>query len=189
MSTNSYNLLPERLERHVIYESDYICLYADKVKLSSGYVIEKYHQVHYPHEAVSIVIFNDKDEILMIREKRYTVGRLEWEIPAGRVEQGESKEDAARREAMEETGCTLKDLRFLCSQNPANGMSDCVCHVFAAKVDTEVSLTDTDEVAEKVWMPVSDVKDLLRNNQTMDGISILSILFALEFYNETSKNI
>ncbi len=68
----------------------------------------------------------------MIREKRYTVGRLEWEIPAGRVEDGESKEDAARREAMEETGCTLKDL--------------------------------------------------LRENRTMDGVSMLTILFALEFY-------
>ena len=97
------NTLPERLDRTVIYESDYVCLYADKVRLPSGYIIEKYHQVHYPKEAVSIVIFNEKNEILMIREKRYTVGRLEWEIPAGKIEEGESKEDAARREAMEET--------------------------------------------------------------------------------------
>ncbi len=77
--------LPERLERATIYESDYICLYTDKVKLPSGDIIEKYHQLHYPHESVSIVIFNDKDEILMIREKRYTVGRLEWEIPAAQI--------------------------------------------------------------------------------------------------------
>lgn len=174
--------LPKRLERTTIYESDYICLYTDKVQLPSGYVIDKYHQLHHPHNAVSIVIFNDKDEILMIREKRYTVGRLEWEIPAGRVEDGESKEDAARREAIEETGCTLKDLRFLCSHNPANGMSDQVCHVFAAKVESEGSIRDVDEVADKVWMPIDDVKELLRDNRTMDGISILAILFALEFY-------
>ena len=176
------NILPERLERNTIYESDYVCLYTDKVKLSSGYIIEKYHQIHYPHQAVSIVIFNEKNEILMIREKRYTVGRLEWEIPAGKIEDGESKEDAARREAMEETGCTLKDLTFLCSQNPANGMSDCLCHVFAARVDTESSIRDTDEVASKVWMPVEQVKELLRKNETHCGVSMLAILFALEFY-------
>ena len=145
-------------------------------------MIDKYHQLHYPHNAVCIVIFNEKDEILMIREKRYTVGRLEWEIPAGRVEDGEAKEDAARREAMEETGCTLKDLKFLCSQNPANGMSDQVCHVFAAKVDSEGSIQDVDEVADKVWMPISEVKELIRENRTMDGVSMLAILFALEFY-------
>ena len=50
-----YKELPERLGRKVIYESDYVCLYADKVRLPNGYIIEKYHQIHYPHEAVSIV--------------------------------------------------------------------------------------------------------------------------------------
>ena len=37
--------LPERLERTAIYESDYVCLYTDKVKLPSGDIIEKYHQM------------------------------------------------------------------------------------------------------------------------------------------------
>ena len=174
--------LPERLERTTIYESDYVCLYTDKVRLPSGYIIDKYHQIHYPHESVVVVIFNEKAEILMIREKRYTVHRLEWEVPAGRIEDGETKEEAARREAMEETGCTLKDLRFLCTQNPANGMSDCTLHVFAAKVDSENSIQDVDEVAYKRWMPISQVKELLRNNETKDGVSILAILFALQFY-------
>lgn len=174
--------LPEMLERTTLYESDYVCLYADKVKLPSGYIIDKYHQIHYPHESVVIAIFNEKAEILMIREKRYTVHRLEWEVPAGRIEDGETKEEAARREAMEETGCTLKDLKFLCMQNPANGMSDCTLHVFAAKVDSENSIQDVDEVAYKKWMPISEVKELLKNNETKDGVSILAILFALQFY-------
>ncbi len=175
--------LPERLERTTIYESDYVCLYADRVRMPGGFVIEKYHQIHYPKEAVSVVIFNEKNEILMIRERRYTVGRLEWEIPAGKMEPGENMEEAARREAMEETGCTLKDLAFLCSQNPANGMSDALCHVFAARVDTEGAIRDTEEVADKAWMPVEQVKELLRENRTRDGVSILAILFALEFYS------
>lgn len=174
--------LPERLERTTIYESDYVCLYTDKVKLPRGQIIEKYHQIHYPHESVVIVIFNEKEEILMIREKRYTVQRLEWEVPAGRIEDGETKEEAARREAMEETGCTLKDLKFLCSENPANGMADNVLHVFAANVDSESSIQDVDEVAYKQWMPISEVKEMLKNNETKDGVSILAILFALQFY-------
>ncbi len=174
--------LPERLERTTIYESDYVCLYTDKVKLPSGQIIEKYHQIHYPHESVVIVIFNEKDEILMIREKRYTVHRLEWEVPAGRIEDGETKEEAARREAMEETGCTLKDLKFLCTQNPANGMSDSTLHVFAAKAESEDGIQDVDEVAYKQWMPISQVEELLKNNETKDGVSILAILFALKFY-------
>lgn len=173
---------PERLNRKVIYESDYVCLYADKVKLPNGYIIEKYHQIHYPHEAVSIVVFNEKDEVLLIQSKRYTVMRLEWEIPAGRVETGESKEEAARRECMEETGCTLKELKFLCSHNPSNGMSDCICHVFAARVDTESMNFDENEVKSKKWVSKDNVLEMLRNNGTKDGVSILALLFAFEFY-------
>ena len=180
---NNANGMPKRLERTTIYESDYVCLYTDKVQLASGKIIDKYHQIHYPHESVTIVIFNEKNEILMIHEKRYTVGRLEWEVPAGRIEDGESKEVAARREAMEETGCTLKDMQFLCSYNPANGMADNVLNVFAATVDSESSIQDVDEVAEKVWMPIDEVRKLLKENRTRDGVSILAILFALEFYN------
>ncbi len=173
---------PERLDRKIIYESDYVCLYADKVKLPSGYIIEKFHQIHYPHEAVCLVLFNENDEILLIQSKRYTVMRMEWEIPAGRVEDGESKEEAARRECMEETGCTVKDLRFLCTQNPANGMSDCVCHVFAARVDKESLNFDKNEVNTKKWVSRDVILEMLRTNGTKDGVSILALLFALEFY-------
>ena len=183
MSTNmDYKELPERLDREVIYECDYICLYADKVQLPNGYIIEKYHQIHYPHEAISIVVFNENDEVLLIQSKRYTVMRLEWEIPAGRIENGETKEDAAHRECMEETGCTVKDLTFLCTQNPANGMSDCICHVFAARVNTESMNFDENEVKRKKWVSRDGVLDLLKNNETKDGVSILALLFALEFY-------
>ena len=34
--------MPERLDRTVIYESDYVCLYADKVRFPGGYIVEKY---------------------------------------------------------------------------------------------------------------------------------------------------
>ena len=104
-------------------ESEFVCLYTDKVRLPSGYVIEKYHQLHYPKEAVVVVIFNEKNDILFIHNRRYTVGHLEWEIPAGRIEPGEDIKTAAKREAQEETGCELKNLNYLCSQNPCNGIS------------------------------------------------------------------
>ncbi len=125
--------MPERLERTTIYESEHVCLYTDKVRLPSGYVIEKYHQIHYPKEAVAVVIFNEKKDILFILNRRYTVGHLEWEIPAGKIEDGEDIKIAAEREAREETGCELQNLKYLCSQNPSNGMSDAMVHVLRHK--------------------------------------------------------
>lgn len=177
--------MPERLERTTIYESEFVCLYTDKVRLPSGYVIEKYHQLHYPKEAVVVVIFNEKNDILFIHNRRYTVGHLEWEIPAGRIEPDEDIETAAKREAQEETGCELKNLKYLCSQNPCNGMSDAMVHVFAATVSAENNIMDTDEVSSKRWFTEEEYLELLKTNGTKDGISILAILYALQFYKRS----
>lgn len=174
--------MPKRLERTTIYESEHVCLYTDKVQLPSGYVIEKYHQIHYPKEAVAVVIFNEKNDILFIHNRRYTVGHLEWEIPAGKIEINERMEVAAEREAKEETGCELKDLKYLCSQNPANGMSDAIVHVFAARVSDEFSILDTDEISSKRWFNKDEYMELLRTNGTKDGVSMLAVLYALQFY-------
>lgn len=175
--------MPKRIERTTIYESEHVCLYTDKVQFPSGYVIEKYHQIHYPKESVAVVIFNEDHDILFIHNRRYTVGHLEWEIPAGKVEEGEQAETAAKREAKEETGCELQNLQYLCSQNPCNGMSDAIVHVFAAKVSAESEIRDTDEVSSKRWFTKEETLDLLRNNGTKDGVSILAVLYALQFYD------
>lgn len=174
--------MPTRLERTTIYESDHVCLYTDKVRMPSGYIIEKYHQIHYPKEAVAVVIFNEKEDILFIHNRRYTVGHLEWEIPAGKIEPGEDVEAAAEREAKEETGCELQNLKYLCSQNPCNAMADAVIHVFAARVSEESQILDTDEVSSKRWFTEEEYLELLRTNGTKDGVSILAVLYALQFY-------
>lgn len=173
---------PEKLDRKVIYENDWVCLYLDKVKMPDGKICNTYHKLHYPHESVSVVIVNEKDEIMMIQSKRYTTSRLEWEIPAGRIESGESPEIAARRECIEETGCTLSDLTYLCCQNPSNGMSDLKMHVFGAKVDSESMNIDENEVATKKWIHKDEVLNMLKHNETQCGVSMLALLYAIQFY-------
>ena len=169
-----------RLARRAVYESDWVCLYLDTVRLPGGEVIDGYHQLHYPHESVSIVITNELGDILLTHNRRYTTGRLEWEVPAGRVETGESPESTARRESMEETGCTLKALRYLCWHNPANGMSDLKMHVFAATVDAEGTILDTNEIESKRWFSPSEVRDMLRQGEIRCGVSMLALLWALD---------
>ena len=112
----NHDIMPVMLGRNMIYESDWITLYSDQVKMPDGKIISSYHKIHCPQEAISVVIFNEKNEIMMIQSKRYITSRLEWEIPAGRIDTNETPEDAAKRECMEEAGCSLKDLTYLIIQ-------------------------------------------------------------------------
>lgn len=175
-------IMPIMLGRNVIYESDWITLYADQVKMPNGKIIPSYHKIHCPHEAISVVIVNEKNEIMMIQSKRYITSRLEWEIPAGRIDENETPEDAAKRECLEEAGCNLKDLTYLCCYYPSNGMSDLKVHLFGAKVDTEISNIDENEVNAKKWVPKEKVLEMLKDNQTQCGVSVLGLLYAFQFY-------
>lgn len=177
----SRDIMPVMLERKVIYESDWVALYSDRVKMPDGRIFDSYHKLHYPHESISVVIFNEKNEIMIMQSKRYITSRLEWEIPAGRIEENETPEEAAERECLEETGCILKDLTYLCCYNPCNGMSDLKVHLFAAKVDTETADIDENEVNTKQWVSKEKVLEILRENRTRCGISILGLLYTLWF--------
>lgn len=174
--------LIKKLDRQIIYESEWISLFRDKVEMPNGDIIDSFHKLHYPFESVSVVIINENDEILMIQSRRYSTNSIEWEIPAGRIERNETKEEAARRECIEETGCTLKDLTYLCYENPSNGMSDQKVHIYGAKVKSEVNVIDNNEVKAKQWIKKENIIEMLKNNDIYCGVSVLALLYAIQFY-------
>ena len=176
-----YRDFPQRLSSRTAYSSDWVELHLDQVRMPSGYVIDAYHRIHMPHESVSVVIANNRGEYLLIRSKRYITHRMEWESPAGRIESGESPEEAARREVREEAGCTISEMKFLCTTNPANGMSDLTMHLFLAKVEAEGALNDMDEVGGKRWMSADEVKRMLSTGQIRCGVSMTALMYALLF--------
>lgn len=175
------NELIKKLHRKIIYESDWISLYCDKVQMPDGNIIESFHKLHYPFESVSMVVINENDEILMIKSRRYSTNSIEWEIPAGRIEKNETREEAVRRECIEETGCVLDNLRYLFYENPNNGMSDSKVYIYLAKVKSEENIIDENEVKSKQWLKREKVIQMLKNNEIHCGVSALALLYAIQF--------
>ncbi len=61
-------------------------------------------------------------------------------------------------------------------------MSDLKLHVFGAKVENEISIFDENEVQIKRWIPKDKVLDMIKSNEIECGISILALLYAINFY-------
>ena len=86
---------PERLARTVIYQSQWVNLFVDKVQFPNGRIIEQHHLLDFEYPAVIVVIEDERQRLLLVRVCRYTTGRTDWELPAGGVEAGETVLDAA----------------------------------------------------------------------------------------------
>ncbi|MEN8653022.1 NUDIX hydrolase [Streptomyces sp. 21So2-11] len=106
-----------------------------------------------PGIAAAIVVHEGR--VPMVR-RRVSEGQLSWQFPAGEVEPGESREDAAVRETQEETGLTVKAVKLLGERvHPATGrlMSYTACEVIGG----HAHVADTEELAELEWVTHAEI--------------------------------
>lgn len=102
------------------------------------------------------VIVRDERVLLV----RHTYGELNWEIPGGGADPGESAEQAARREALEETGVTLGGLRLTgvyWEPQGALGWHHFVFRTDLAPDSPEPHVADTGEISECRWFAVDQL--------------------------------
>jgi 8-oxo-dGTP pyrophosphatase MutT (NUDIX family) len=112
---------------------------------------------------VNVVALTRGDLLVLVRQFRFGSGAVELEIPAGLVDDGETHEDAAKRELREETGYTAPSWTYLgaCSPNPA--FLDNLCHHWLAERstrDAEPVLDPGEDIAVET-VPLADVPALV----------------------------
>lgn len=80
-----------------------------------------------------IVIPDDGESFLMVRQWRHGEKSLSIEFPGGVIDKGESPLEAARRELLEETGASAEKMTFIGSMNPNPALFANHLHVFLAE--------------------------------------------------------
>jgi 8-oxo-dGTP pyrophosphatase MutT (NUDIX family) len=161
-----------------LYESEYMNLRLVDVELPSGARFE-HHVLRFPREAAATVVHDTARGILLLRRHRFVTDSWGWEIPGGRVDEGETPADAAARETLEETGWRPGLLRHLFSYHPAPGGVDQRFHVFAADGAVEEGTPDVDEAERVEWVPLDGVRELVRTGDVTDGYSLTALLWVL----------
>jgi ADP-ribose pyrophosphatase len=138
--------------------------------------------------AVVILGLLKGDQVVLIRNKRFAVGKTLWELPAGTLEPPEPPKTCAGRELIEETGYKARKLTKLTAFYTTPGMCTELMHAYLATDLTHVgqALEETEEIEVRPT-PLKKVLEMIRRGQIVDGKSIATVLFYTSFASAKHK--
>ena len=120
--------------------------------------------------------------ILLLRRFRHAADGYIWEIPAGRLDPGESPEACARRELAEETGMRAGRLERLTTFYTTPGFTDERIHLFlAGGLEKGAHRREADEFMELCPTRWSAALGLIERGEMVDGKTLIALLYAKVF--------
>lgn len=163
-----------------LYESDWMTLALVDVEPPGAPRFE-HHVLRMPRPAAGTVVWDEGTRrVLLLWRHRFITDRWGWEIPAGMVDDGETPEEAAVREAVEEAGWRPRTLEPLATYNPMPGAVDQTFSLFVGRDAEHVGEpTDVTEAERVEWVALDVVRDALTDGRVVEGMSLTALSLAL----------
>ena len=176
---------PGQIESRRAYTGKVISLDVDRVRFPDGSVGEL-EMIRHPGAAAIVPFLSDPGgedpQVLMIRQYRYAADGYMYEIPAGRLDPGESPRDCAARELKEETGCTAEQFEHLLTMYTTPGFTDEKIHLFMATgLVAGETKHEADEFLDLHPMRLSRALEMVEAGGIQDAKTALGLLFAAGF--------
>ncbi len=137
----------------------------------------KRNVVRHNGSAVMMAV-DEKKRILLVRQYRLPANQNLWELPAGKIDEGETALQAAKRELIEETGMRAKKWKKLALFYPSPGYCEETMTIYLA---TELTAGEAqpmeDERIETRWFTRRELKDLIRTNRIVDAKTMIGFLY------------
>jgi ADP-ribose pyrophosphatase len=132
--------------------------------------------VRHAGSAVMMAV-DEKKRVLLVRQYRLPAGQFMWELPAGKVDEGENVAQAARRELIEETGVRAKKWKKLAIFYPSPGYVEEKMTIFVATGLTRGEAQPMeDERIETRWFTKKELRDWIAKNRITDAKTMVGYL-------------
>jgi ADP-ribose pyrophosphatase len=170
----------ERLSSEQVFKGKVFSVDRDTARMPNGRSVT----VDVVRHAKSVVLVPvpESGKVILIRQYRYAVNAFLWELPAGSVDEGETPEQAARRECHEEIGLLPSTVVRLSAMFPTPGYCDEEMVFFRLsgleKTDEQAEV-DEDEDIEPRTFDLRDAREMIRRGEITDmktvvGLSLLT---------------
>jgi ADP-ribose pyrophosphatase len=170
---------PRRLARRDVFRGRVVAVSVDRVRMPDGREVEM-ELVRHPGSAAVLPIVEEAgggEAVLLLRQYRYATGGWLLEIPAGKLDPGESAEACARRELVEETGWAAGELEPLGEMWPSPGVSDERIALFVARRLTPAAQDlEEDELLTVERLPLAEATARAAAGEIDDAKTVCALL-------------
>ena len=129
--------------------------------------------------AAAVLPLHEDGTVTLIRQYRHAGGGMIIEIPAGKLDPGESPEEAAGRELEEEAGLRAGKLLPLIALKTTPAFTDEVIHLYlATQLEPVPAAPEEDEVIQVLRLPLSEALTWIRSGRITDGKTVVALLMA-----------
>lgn len=172
-------LLEKSLRRRRVHRGLAVDFWSDTIRLPSGKTAVREYLGHPGAVAVVAVAGGPKDnpDLLLVRQYRYPVKEVTLEIPAGKINPGETPLRCVHRELEEETGFRARRLRRRLSFWPTPAFANEVIHIYEAQgLIPGRFAPDDDEFIEPVRVSLHRALRLIQTGRIKDSKTIIGLL-------------
>ncbi len=177
--THSYDVTSSE----VVFNGRVISLRVDQVTMPGGRVGQRDIVVH--PGAVGVIVVDDDDRVLLIRQYRHSVADSLWEVPAGiRDVAGEDLVVTAQRELVEEAGLRAREWYVLGDVLSSPGMTDEAYRVFLARGPEPVPVGERPELHDEeldldpTWVDLDEALRWVDDGTIRNGMCVVAVLGA-----------
>ncbi|MFI6673443.1 NUDIX hydrolase [Kribbella sp. NPDC050470] len=151
------------------------------VELPDGVQFEQY-VLRMPKAAMTVVLDDAREHVLMMWRHRFIIDRWVWELPGGYVDPGEDPAVTAAREVEEETGWRPRDVRPLVSLQPSVGTTDAENLLFVSYgAEYTGPPTDINEADHIEWIRLDSIRNRIAAGEIIGAASLVGLLHVLAF--------
>ncbi len=164
-----------------LYASPWLRLSLLDVETAAGYRYE-HHTVRATAGAACCIVRSDDSpqaRVLLLHRHRVVTGQWGWEVPAGRIEAGETVVEAAARETLEETGWQVGDVEEVLGYFPIGGTGDMRFHLTTARALMQAGEPDPSETDRLEWFGQAQLAELISSGQVPEGLALTALLAVL----------
>ena len=179
------------LSSEVVYQGPLFCVRHDKLIEPGGRENER-EVIRHNGSVVILAIDNSKNKrdpwIVLERQYRHAANQYLWELPAGKLDAGETPLEGAQRELAEETGYRAKKWRPLVEYYASPGFLGESMKVFLAEglQPGETDLEDDEEIELRL-VKMSELLKMIEKGAILDGKTLTSVLLYARLQGRQKK--